>query len=103
MTQPPDTRPAGTIPRLRDRLKTLGSLLAPPGHRASLRRLEAQLREQEAVIAAKAEALAFGQKIFNRAAEAARIGVWQCSLPDETLLWTDVVYDLFDLDRKSVV
>ncbi len=99
MTQPPETRPDGTIPGLLDRLRTFGALIASRRRHASLLRLEAQLREKEAVVAAKAEALAFGQKIFNRAAEAARIGVWQCSLPDDTLIWTDVVYDIFDLPR----
>ena len=27
--------------------------------------------------------------------------MWECSLPDETLHWTDVVYDIFDLPRGS--
>ncbi len=47
--------------------------------------------------------LAHSRKIFARASEAARIGVWECSLPDETLSWTDVVFDLFDLPRRCIV
>lgn len=26
-------------------------------------------------------------------------GMWQCDLPDETLTWTDGVYDIFELPR----
>ncbi|MGL1451776.1 hypothetical protein ACSTI1_00430, partial [Vibrio parahaemolyticus] len=47
--------------------------------------------------------LVHSRKIFDRASEAARIGVWECSLPDEALSWTDVVYDLFDLPRRSLL
>ena len=36
-----------------------------------------------------------------RAAAAARIGVWECRLADETLTWTDAVYDLFDVPRGA--
>ncbi len=36
-------------------------------------------------------------KIFDRSSEAARIGVWECSLPDNGLVWTDMVYELFEL------
>lgn len=38
------------------------------------------------------------KKIFDRCSKAARIGVWECNLPDERLFWTDVVYELFDLE-----
>ncbi len=47
--------------------------------------------------------LAHSRKIFARASEAARIGVWECNLPDETLTWTDVVFDLFDLPRRCTI
>lgn len=64
--------------------------------------LSAQLEAQAALIREQAASLAFSQKIFDRASAAARIGVWQCNLADESLVWTDVVYDLFDLPRGSV-
>lgn len=41
--------------------------------------------------------LAHLKKLFDHSSRAARIGVWECNLPDETLAWTDMVYDLFDL------
>ncbi|MQB41030.1 diguanylate cyclase [Rhizobium sp. ICMP 5592] len=37
------------------------------------------------------------QELFDRSFKAARIGVWECSLPDQTLSWTDTVYEFFDL------
>ena len=46
-------------------------------------------------------ALAHSRKIFDRSSVAAKIGLWECTLPEETLQWTDVVYDLFDLPRGS--
>ena len=71
--------------------------------------LEETIRRQERLIEEQAAALAHSRKIFDRASEAARVGVWECALPDNTLQWTDVVYDLFDLprgaplDRQSIV
>jgi diguanylate cyclase (GGDEF)-like protein len=65
--------------------------------------LKAQVEAQAALIRAQAESLAHSQKIFNRSSAAARIGVWECNLADESLAWTDVVYDIFDLPRGSAL
>lgn len=43
------------------------------------------------------------QRLIERASATARIGIWSCSLPDETLVWTDGVYDLFELPRGSTI
>lgn len=69
----------------------------------TIARLKAEALALEALIRTQAVTLAHAQKIFARASIAARIGVWECSLPDETLQWTDVVYDIFDLPRGSVL
>ncbi len=69
--------------------------------RDQVARLKAELSRKDAIILEQSLALAQSQKIFEKASAAAKIGVWQCSLPDETLEWTDVVYDLFDLPRGS--
>ncbi|RCW85303.1 diguanylate cyclase domain-containing protein [Phyllobacterium bourgognense] len=68
---------------------------------AVIARLKAELQAKESIIRDQATALEHSRKIFARASVAARIGVWECSLPDETLHWTDVVYDIFDLPRGS--
>lgn len=61
------------------------------------------VEDPAAEIARLRAALEHSRKIFSRASEAARIGVWECTLPDEALTWTDVVYDLFDLPRGSAI
>jgi diguanylate cyclase (GGDEF)-like protein len=66
-----------------------------------IRSLQAQLATQQRLIAAQAAALAHSRKVFDRSSAAARIGVWECTLPDEQLTWTDVVYDIFDLPRGA--
>ncbi|MDR6633999.1 diguanylate cyclase (GGDEF)-like protein [Phyllobacterium sp. 1468] len=68
---------------------------------AIIARLKAELQAKECIIRDQATALEHSRKIFARASVAARIGVWECSLPDETLHWTDVVFDIFDLPRGS--
>ena len=70
---------------------------------AAVAQLKRQVATQAALIARQEVSLAHSRKIFDRASAAARIGVWECSLPDERLTWTDVVYDLFDLPRGCVL
>ena len=43
------------------------------------------------------------QHLVERASATARIGIWSCSLPDETLTWSDGIYDLFELPRGSEI
>ncbi len=63
--------------------------------------LKAQIEVQQAIIDQQAASLAHSRKIFDRSSAAAQIGVWECDLSDESLVWTDVVYDIFDLPRGS--
>jgi diguanylate cyclase (GGDEF)-like protein len=95
----PDPRPAGLLAPVADLLAKAAALFARRRDAASIVCLTRQLLEKDALIQAQAEALAHSAKIFNRASDAARIGVWQCSLPDETLSWTDVVFEMFDMPR----
>ena len=49
------------------------------------------------------------RRVLEAAFSAARLGVWECSLPDETLTWSQSIYDLFEIpsdqppDRDSIV
>lgn len=70
---------------------------------ARIAELEARLAVQATLIREQAASLAHSQKIFDRSSAAARIGVWQCNLADQALVWTDVVYDIFDLPRGSAL
>ncbi|MFU0504437.1 diguanylate cyclase domain-containing protein [Pseudaminobacter sp. NGMCC 1.201702] len=65
--------------------------------------LKAQLEAQAILIRDQAASLAHSRKIFDRSSTAAKIGVWECNLADESLQWTDVVYDIFDLPRGSAL
>lgn len=89
--------------RFVERLSSLATAIMPDNTASEVARLEADLQTQAELIASQAESLEHSHKIFNRASEAARIGVWQCSLPCETLHWTDMVYDIFDLPRGSAL
>ncbi len=55
------------------------------------------------VLARIREADARRNSMFDRAAGTAHLGVWSCSLPEEKLIWTNGVYDLFGLPRGSAV
>jgi len=41
------------------------------------------------------------QALFDRSFKAARVGIWECTLPDQSLTWTDTVYDIFELEPGS--
>jgi diguanylate cyclase (GGDEF)-like protein len=47
--------------------------------------------------------------LLERASKTARIGMWSCTLPEDNLVWTAGVYDLFELphdaplDRRQIV
>jgi|SRR5690348_6169200 len=75
----------------------------PPRDAATIADLAAKVKEQAALIREQSAALAHSRKIFDRSSAAARIGVWECELADESLHWTDVVYDIFDLPRGSAL
>ena len=64
--------------------------------------LRLRVAAQDALIAGQERELAHYRKIFTRASAAAQIGVWECELADNSLRWTDVVYDIFDLPRGSM-
>jgi C4-dicarboxylate-specific signal transduction histidine kinase len=49
----------------------------------------------------QAASIAHYKKMYDRASALARIGVWECDLATEELIWTDGVYDLFELPRGT--
>lgn len=76
---------------------------ADAGDAASFARLANRIADLETQLAAREAELAHARKTFAHASIAARIGVWECNLADNALTWTDLVYDMFDLPRGSVV
>ncbi|MBV1692330.1 GHKL domain-containing protein [Novosphingobium sp. G106] len=43
------------------------------------------------------------KKMYERISDLARIGVWECHLLTEELMWTDTVYDLFGMPRGGAL
>lgn len=66
---------------------------------ARIAELEAALATQTARLRQLAQYSSETSRVFERASASARIGVWQCDLADESITWTDSVYDLFELPR----
>lgn len=43
------------------------------------------------------------KRIYDQALLIAKMGAWECRLDTEELIWTDAVYDLFELPRGSTL
>jgi diguanylate cyclase (GGDEF)-like protein len=87
--------------RLADLAAEVMGLAPPPAQTIS--QLQAQLESQARLIREQADVLAHRNKVFERAAATARIGVWECDLRTEALTWTDGVYDIFEIPRGTAV
>lgn len=70
---------------------------------ARIAHLEAQVSAQASLIRKQEASFAHSCTLFARASEAARIGVWECTLGEERLQWTDAVYDIFDIPRGAAL
>lgn len=66
-------------------------------------RLRAIVSEQADVIARQRAEIERARSTFEAASTLARVGLWECSLPDGRLRWSDAVYDIFGLPRGSAV
>ena len=43
------------------------------------------------------------KRMFDQVSRLAKIGAWECNLETGDLVWTDGVYDLFEITRGSAV
>jgi diguanylate cyclase (GGDEF)-like protein len=68
---------------------------------AAVERLTALVEAQARVILDYEAAVARSRDIFERAAAAARLGVWECDLTTETLQWSGGTYDIFEIPRDA--
>ena len=66
-------------------------------------RLKEALLANAALVAERATEAAHYKKMYDRASALAGIGVWECDLATNALTWTDGVYDLFEIERGSVI
>ncbi len=67
---------------------------------AAVARLAATIEAQACTIGRYQTALARSRETFERAAAAARLGLWECDLTSETLQWSPGTYDIFDIPRE---
>lgn len=67
---------------------------------AAVARLAATIEAQARTIGRYQTALARSRETFERAAAAARLGLWECDLATETLQWSAGTYDMFDIPRE---
>lgn len=88
---------AGFERRLGRLASHLGALLFRRRDALAIRHLRRQVAERDARLRDAEAALARARSTFDRATSAARIGMWECSLPDETLSWSGGTFDIFDL------
>lgn len=47
------------------------------------------------------KSIEFYKKMYERTSIMGKIGVWECDLSTERLTWTDAVYDMFEIRRRS--
>ncbi|ASV85049.1 diguanylate cyclase domain protein [Ochrobactrum quorumnocens] len=66
-----------------------------------LERLRLDLENKEKLINEQAQTLSHFKKIYGQSSIVAQIGIWECTLPDEALTWSDYVYDIFELPRGA--
>ena len=87
---------ADSRPRSPAMAHQLAALAIDVTSRATITRLARTINEQ-------AEQFRLRRALFERASQTARIGVWSCDLADQSLEWSDGVYDLFELPRGSAL
>ncbi|MGV8830493.1 MAG: diguanylate cyclase domain-containing protein [Devosia sp.] len=86
-----DSRPRSTGMAYR-----LAALAIDVTSRATIARQARQIEKHQASVR-------LPHALFERASTIAKIGLWTCDLADQSLTWTDSVYDLFELPRGSVL
>jgi len=64
-----------------------------------LERLQIELANKERLIHEQEQTLSHFRKIYDQSSIVAQIGIWECTLPDEELTWSDYVYDIFELPK----
>lgn len=82
---------------------TIAALAGEVLAQAAMQRQRRQLDAQARALADHAALEEQRRMLFDRASATARIGIWQCNLSDSSLLWTNGVYDLFEIPRNTPV
>lgn len=74
-------------------------------HRMAMRAADianrAVMARQAAQLAAATHEMKVLRQRFDQASHTARIGWWQCLLPSQQLIWSNGVYDLYEMERGT--
>ncbi|WP_244489018.1 diguanylate cyclase domain-containing protein [Devosia sp. Root635] len=90
-------------PRSPGMATTIAALAGEVLAAATVARQRRQIEAQSQTIADYAALEDQRRTLFDRASATARIGIWQCNLADNSLTWTNGVYDLFEVPRDTPV
>ena len=82
---------------------TIAALAGDVLAQAMIERQRRQIAAQTLTIADYAALEEHRRSLFDRASATAHIGIWQCNLSDNSLLWTNGVYDLFEIPRDTPI
>lgn len=93
-----DTRPRSAATAI-----AIAALAGDVLAQALLARQRRQIEVQARTIADYSALEEQRRSLFDRASATARIGVWQCNLSDNSIAWTNGVYDLFEMPRNTPV
>jgi diguanylate cyclase (GGDEF)-like protein len=91
------------LPRSAMMATTIAALAGEVLAQAAIARQRRLIETQVRVIADYTALEEQRRVLFDRASATARIGIWQCNLADSSLLWTNGVYDLFEIPRNTPV
>lgn len=91
------------LPRSAAMATTIATVAGDVLAQAAIARQRRQIEAQQRTIADYAALEDQRRTLFDRASATARIGIWQCNLVDNSLLWTNGVYDLFEIPRNTPV
>ncbi|WP_244488228.1 sensor domain-containing diguanylate cyclase [Devosia sp. Root436] len=90
-------------PRSPGMATTIAALAGEVLAQAAMARQRRQIEELARTIADYAALEDQRRTLFDRASATAHIGIWQCNLGDNSLTWTNGVYDLFEIPRNTPV
>lgn len=92
-----------SLPRSESVAQAIAAIARDVLSSAQVRRQQAIIEKQDTVIASYTTLDEQSRTLFNRASATANIGIWQCDLADESLYWTNGVYDIFGIPRGTLV
>ena len=92
-----------SLPRSASMANHLASLAHEAAALYEIERQRRVIEAQKVTIADYAAVEEHRRNLFDRASATARIGIWQYNISDDSVIWTNGVYDLFEIPRNTPV